>query len=64
VDLSDIESTEPEYYKSLRQILEMTLDTLGLDLTFVADTHKFGRHEVYMTMSPLIRPLSSDGIMI
>ena len=46
VDYSDIEAVEPDYYKSLKQILELPLDMLGLDLTFSADSHTFGRLEV------------------
>lgn len=46
VDYSDIEAIEPDYYKSLKQILEMPLDMLGLELTFSAEAHTFGRVEV------------------
>jgi E3 ubiquitin-protein ligase HUWE1 len=46
VEYNDIEAIEPDYYKSLKQILEMPLDELGLELTFSADTQTFGRHEV------------------
>eukprot|EP01041_Mallomonas_annulata_P000793 gene793-1538_t len=46
VDVSDMEATEPEYYKSLKQILEYPLEELGLELTFSADTHTFGKYEV------------------
>ena len=46
VDISDIEATEPEYYSSLKQILELPLEELGWDLSFSAETLKFGRHEV------------------
>ena len=41
-----MEATEPEYYKSLKQILEFQLEDLGLELTFAADTHTFGKYEV------------------
>jgi E3 ubiquitin-protein ligase HUWE1 len=46
VEYSDIEGIDPEYYKSLSQILLYPLEDLGLDLTFSADVHTFGRHEV------------------
>jgi hypothetical protein len=46
VDYLDIEAVEPEYYKSLKQILEMSLEDLGLELTFSAEAHTFGRIEV------------------
>jgi hypothetical protein len=46
VDVSDMEATEPDYYKSLKQILEFQLEDLGLELTFAADTHTFGKYEV------------------
>lgn len=46
VDFTDIEATEPDYYKVLRQILETPLDDLMMDLTFSAETQKFGRTEV------------------
>ena len=46
VDLSDVEAIEPDYYKSLQQMLEYPLDMLGLDLTFSADSHVFGKHVV------------------
>jgi E3 ubiquitin-protein ligase HUWE1 len=46
VEYADIEAIEPDYYKSLKQILEMPLDLLGLELTFSAETTHFGRHEV------------------
>lgn len=46
VDYSDIEATEPEYYKTLKQILDNPLDLLMVDLTFTAETHIFGKTEV------------------
>ncbi len=46
MEYGDIEGIEPEYYKSLKQILEYPLADLGLELTFSADTQIFGRHEV------------------
>ena len=30
-----MEATEPEYYKSLKQILEFQLEDLGLDITLI-----------------------------
>lgn len=46
VDYSDIEAIEPEYYKSLKQILEYSLEDLGLELTFSAESQTFGKHQV------------------
>jgi hypothetical protein len=46
VDFIDIEATEPDYYKVLRQISETPLDLLMMDLTFSAETQKFGNTEV------------------
>lgn len=49
VEYSDIEGLEPEYYKSLKQILEFPLEDLGLELTFSAESHTFGKHQVWLT---------------
>ena len=46
VDYTDIEALEPDYYKSLKQILEYPLEDLGLELTFSADVQLFGKHDV------------------
>eukprot|EP01038_Epipyxis_sp_PR26KG_P005357 gene5357-7431_t len=46
VEFTDIEATEPDYYKTLKQILETPLDLLMMDLTFSAEIHKFGKLEV------------------
>lgn len=46
VDFQDIEATEPDYYKTLRQILETPLDLLMMDLTFSEEIQKFGNTEV------------------
>lgn len=46
VDFADIEATEPDYYKTLKQIMETPLEYLMIDLTFSAETQKFGRTEV------------------
>ena len=46
MDYSDLEALEPEYYNSLRQILELPMEALGLELTFSAETLSFGRHVV------------------
>ena len=42
VEFTDIESTEPDYYKVLKQIMETQLDLLMMDLTFSAETQRFG----------------------
>jgi len=46
VDFQDIEATDPDYYKTLKQIMENPLEYLMLDLTFSAEIHKFGQAEV------------------
>lgn len=46
VDYHDIEALEPDYYKSLKQILELPMDVLGIELTFSAETQTFGKHEI------------------
>lgn len=45
VSVADLEAIEPDYYKSLKQILESSLEDLGLDLTFTAETNEFGKIE-------------------
>jgi E3 ubiquitin-protein ligase HUWE1 len=47
IEFSDIESTEPDYYKSLKLMLENPLDMLGMSgsMTFTAEIQKFGRIE-------------------
>jgi len=42
VSVLDLEAIEPEYYKSLQQILSTPLDLLGLDLSFSAESNEFG----------------------
>jgi E3 ubiquitin-protein ligase HUWE1 len=46
VNFHDLESIEPDYYKSLKQILDTPLDLLGLDLTFAAESNDFGEVKV------------------
>jgi hypothetical protein len=46
VDYTDIEAVEPEYYKSLKQILDLSLEDLGLELTFSTESHQWGKMEV------------------
>jgi E3 ubiquitin-protein ligase HUWE1 len=46
VDYNDLEALEPDYYKSLKQILEFPIDSLGLDLTFSAEIQEFGKYQV------------------
>eukprot|EP00599_Poterioochromonas_sp_BG-1_P017458 CAMPEP_0173167414 /NCGR_PEP_ID=MMETSP1105-20130129/22646_1 /TAXON_ID=2985 /ORGANISM="Ochromonas sp., Strain BG-1" /LENGTH=3503 /DNA_ID=CAMNT_0014088945 /DNA_START=675 /DNA_END=11186 /DNA_ORIENTATION=+ len=43
VNVNDLEPIEPDYYKSLIQILETPLDYLGLELAFSAETNEFGK---------------------
>ena len=42
VSVLDLEAIEPDYYKSLQQILSTPLDLLGLDLSFSAESNEFG----------------------
>lgn len=42
VSVVDLEAIDPEYFKSLKQILATPLDLLGLDLTFSAESNDFG----------------------
>jgi len=42
VSFHDIEAVEPDYYKSLKQILEFPLELLSLELTFTAESNEFG----------------------
>ena len=46
VEFTDIEATEPDYYKVLKQIVDNPLEYLMIDLTFSADIQRFGRDEV------------------
>merc|ERR1711871_203869 len=39
----DLEAIEPDYYKSLLQILEFSLDDIGVDMTFSADFNELGQ---------------------
>ena len=43
VSYHDLEAIEPDYYKSLLQILEYPLDVIGVDLTFSADFNELGQ---------------------
>lgn len=42
----DLEAIEPDYYKTLKMILDVPLDDLGLDLTFTAESNDFGEVKV------------------
>ena len=42
-----MEAIDPEYYKSLCQILEHPLEDLGLDLTFSCEASEFGVVKLY-----------------
>ncbi len=48
VTFTDLEAIDPEFYSSLATILEdnVSMDDLGLDLTFVAEQNEFGRVEI------------------
>jgi E3 ubiquitin-protein ligase HUWE1 len=45
VAVEDMEAADPEFYKNLKQIHSHSLDALGLDLTFSAESREFGRAE-------------------
>lgn len=42
---TDLEAVDPDYYKSLKFVLDNDIDSLGIGLTFTADTDYFGRNE-------------------
>jgi E3 ubiquitin-protein ligase HUWE1 len=42
----DLEAVDPEYYKTLKFILDTPIDMLGLDLTFSAETNDFSENKV------------------
>jgi hypothetical protein len=46
VDFQDLTVTEPDYAKTLQQILNNPLELLMVDLTFSAEIQRFGRTEV------------------
>ena len=54
MEYSDIEATDPDYYKVLKQILENPLDLLMLDLTFSAENQIFGKFEVILYFAILL----------
>lgn len=62
VDYSDIEGIEPEYYKSLKQILEYSLEDLGLELTFSAESQTFGKHQVFYFLNFIFYFLMKFGL--
>lgn len=41
----DLEAVDPDYFKSLKFVLDNDIDALGIGLTFTADTDYFGRNE-------------------
>jgi E3 ubiquitin-protein ligase HUWE1 len=62
VNYHDLEAIEPDYFKSLKQLLELPLECLGLDLTFSTEQDDFGR----MVVKPLIEngeeiPVTDDN---
>jgi len=38
----DMQSIDPQYYRSLMELLQMDIEELGLELSFTADTEDFG----------------------
>lgn len=53
VNYHDLEAIEPDFYKSLKQMQELPLDLLGLDLTFSTEIDDFGR--------TVVKPLIENG---
>lgn len=51
MEFSDIEATEPDYYKTLKQLMDTPLEILMMDLTFTAEIHRFGKLEVSIMKS-------------
>ncbi len=41
-----MQAIDPDYYKNLKAILEYNLEDIGVELTFSAETHSFGRSHV------------------
>ena len=59
MDYYDIEAIEPDYFKSLKQLLEYPLEALGVELTFSSENLSFGRVQVryvYIYTAMLIYP--------
>ena len=46
MDFFDVESVEPDYFTSLKLLLENSLESLGMDLTFSSESMEFGKVEV------------------
>lgn len=42
VSYHDIEAIDPNYYKSLKQILELPIEVLGIDMNFTAESNELG----------------------
>jgi len=42
VRMADLEAIDPQYYKSLKQMLEIPMEVLCLEETFTATVHSFG----------------------
>ena len=42
VSYHDLEAIEPDYYKSLQQLLDYNIDDLGVEMTFSAEFNDFG----------------------
>lgn len=53
VNYHDLEAIEPDFYKSLKQMQELPLDLLGLELTFSTEIDDFGR--------TVVKPLIENG---
>jgi E3 ubiquitin-protein ligase HUWE1 len=45
VHWQDLENLDPDHHKGLRQLLEYSLDDLGLSLTFTIDLDRFGEKQ-------------------
>lgn len=56
MDISDIEAIDPMYYKNLKNLLDNSLESLGLEgiFTFTAEQTNFGVAEVSNLFTSLI----------
>jgi E3 ubiquitin-protein ligase HUWE1 len=61
VTYTDMEATDPTYFKNLVQILNMPMEHLGLELTFSAESVNFGQ-QVTVDLVPDGRNLHVDDV--
>jgi E3 ubiquitin-protein ligase HUWE1 len=46
VDFTDVEAIDPDYFKNLKQILQYSLEDIGLELTMSVEDLQFGKHTI------------------